>query len=99
MGVLEQPASETLVHIVMTISQLRHGDTIITSHDRQSQSLADVDVSPPKAGVESHDCSMFCIEKWKHLERKVSSKATTLRMKMFLHAGTATYWLDILNLS
>ena len=31
--VLEQPASETLVHNVMTILQLCHGDTIITSHN------------------------------------------------------------------
>ena len=69
-GVLEQPASETLVHNVVTISQLCHDDTIITSHkqDKQCQSLADVNVSSPKARVRSHDCSMFCIEKCKHLE-------------------------------
>ena len=67
---LEQPASETLVHNVMTILKLRHCDTIIKSHkqDKQSQSLADANVSPPKAHVRSHDCSMFCIEKGKHLE-------------------------------
>ena len=47
MGVLEQPASETFVHNPMTIPQLRHGYTIITSHkhDKQRHSLADVNVS------------------------------------------------------
>ena len=65
----EQPASETLVHNVKAIRQLRHGDTIITSHkqEKQSQSLADVNVSLPKVRVRSHDCSMFCIEKCKNL--------------------------------
>ena len=52
MGVLEQPASETFVHNVMMIRYLHHGDAIITSHkhDKQSQPLADVNVSPPKVG-------------------------------------------------
>ena len=47
-GVLKQPSSETIVHNVMAML-LRHGDTIITSqkHDKQSQSLAYVNVSPP----------------------------------------------------
>ena len=47
-----------------------HGDTTITSHkhDKQSQSLAGVNVSPPKARVRSRDCSMFCINKCKHLD-------------------------------
>ena len=36
---------------------LRHGDTIITSvkHDKQSQSLADINVCPPKTRVGSRD--------------------------------------------
>ena len=81
-GVLVQPANETLVHNVMTIRQLRHGDAIITSrkHDKQSQSLAYVNVSQPKARVRSCDYSMFCIKKCKHLECQVSSEATTMRM-------------------
>ena len=63
-------ASETLVHNVTIIRQLCHGDTIIMSnkHDKQSQSLADVNVSPLKAHVALHDCSIFCILKCKHLE-------------------------------
>ena len=61
---LEQPANETLVHNVMRIRKLRHGDAIITSHkhDKQSHTLADVNVSPPEACVRSCDCSMFCME-------------------------------------
>ena len=30
-------------------------------HDKQSQSLADVNVSPPKARARSRDCSMFAL--------------------------------------
>ena len=43
---------------------------IITSHkqDKQSKSLADNNISPPKAYVRSCNCSMLCIEKCKHLE-------------------------------
>ena len=56
---LEQPASETLVHHVMAIRILRHGGMIIMSHkhDKQSQSLADVNVSQSKACVRSCVCS------------------------------------------
>ena len=40
------------------------------SHNRekQSQALAGVTVSPPKACVRSCDCSMFCTEKRKYME-------------------------------
>ena len=81
-GMLEQPASKTFVHNAMTIRQLCHGDAIISSHkhDKQSQSFGDVNVSPPKAPVGSRHCSMFCIEKCKHLKCSVSSKATTMEM-------------------
>ena len=43
MGMLEQPASETLVHKVMAMCLLRCDDTIITSHkhNKQRQSLPD----------------------------------------------------------
>ena len=46
------------------------GDTIIMSHknDKQSQSLADANISLPKVRVRSHDCSILRIEKCKHLE-------------------------------
>ena len=54
---LEQSASETLIHNVMTIHSIRHGGMIITSHkhDKQNQLLADVKVSPSKASVRSYD--------------------------------------------
>ena len=55
---------------LMAIRQLRHGDTIITSnkHDKQIWSLAELNVSPPKARVGSCDCVMFCTEKCKFLK-------------------------------
>ena len=37
-----------------------------------------------EARSKSHDISMFCIEKCKQPEMLVSSKATVLRIKMFL---------------
>ena len=37
-------------------------------------------ISPLKARVRSRDCSMFCIEKCKHLECSVSSKAAELEV-------------------
>ena len=44
--VLEQPGSETRVHNVVTIRDLRHANV-----DKQSKLLADVDVTPPRAAV------------------------------------------------
>ena len=73
--VLEQPGSETHVHNVVMIRELRH-----TNVDKQSKLLADVDVTAPRGGVSSHYISMFYIEKCKQLEILDSSKATTLRM-------------------
>ena len=36
-------------------------------HDKQSQSLADLNVSLPKGCVRSNDSSVFCIKKCNHL--------------------------------
>ena len=44
--VLEQPGSETCVHNVVTVRELRR-----TNVDKQSKLLAGVDVTPPKGAV------------------------------------------------
>ena len=70
-------------------------DNYVTQTDKQSHSLADVNVSAPKARVRSGDFSMFCIEKCKHLEGKVSSKATTMEMYIFLFASLSAPTLNV----
>ena len=73
----------------------RHDDTLITSwwydnyftQTRISRaSHDDVNVSPPKARVRSRDCSMFCIEKCKHL-------APNVRFHLSCENGKCKYWL------
>ena len=44
--VLEQPGSETRVHNVVTIRELRHANV-----DKQNKLLTDVDVTPPRGAV------------------------------------------------
>ena len=46
MEVLEQPGSETRVHNVVRIHELRHINV-----DKQSKLLADIDVTPPRGEV------------------------------------------------
>ena len=46
MEVLEQPGSETCVHNIVMICELRH-----TNVDKQNKLLADVDVTPPRGAV------------------------------------------------
>ena len=74
---LEQPGSETRVHSLVTLRELRH-----TNIYKQSKLLGDVDVHLESRSI-SHDISMFCIEKCKQLEMLDSCKATTLRMLKF----------------
>ena len=49
------------------IKHWAYSNTIVTSnkHDKQSQSLANVNVNviPPEVRVRLRDCSMFCIER------------------------------------
>ena len=72
---LEQQGSETPVHNVLMIRELCHANV-----NKQSKLLADVDVTSPRSAVQTHDISMFCIEKYNQLEKLDSCKATTLRM-------------------
>ena len=49
-------------------------------YDKQSQSLAEANVSPSKTHVISCDCSIFCIKKWNHQEWYISSEAASMEI-------------------
>ena len=59
------------------LSKIKQPDVALYSQvqlhkqNEQNQSLANVRVSLPKARAGSRDCSVFCIEKCKHLKYKV----------------------------
>ena len=73
--VLEQPGSETPVHGVMTICELRPETLINKANYCLTLTLLRLD-----ARLRSQDILMFCIEKCKQLEMLDSSEATILRM-------------------